>query len=57
MKGIMFLIGMMLLFLLLVPVIVFVLPLIGIKGFIFTCSLLVVGLSLEGMVKMIRFSK
>lgn len=57
MKGIMFLIGMMLLFLLLIPIIVFILPLIGIKGFIFICCILVVGFFTEGMVKMIKYSK
>ena len=57
MRGIMFIGGMLLLFLLLIPIIILVLPLIGIKGFILVCSILVICFSIEGLAKMIKFSK
>lgn len=57
MNGILFIGGMMLLFLLLIPVIILVLPLIGVKGFILVCIVLIIGFLVEWIGKYYKISK
>ncbi|MBB6514039.1 putative membrane protein YccC [Gracilibacillus halotolerans] len=57
MNGILFIGGMMLLFLLLIPVIILVLPLIGVKGFILVCIVLIICFLVEWIGKYYKISK